>query len=443
MDTAQHGFIVVDSPRGNDATGQRDSWSSPFATVSKAFQAIQDYDTVFIYPGPYMEQPLEPLDIANLAGGGAPLWLNNRRCVTLKGVGLPTIWFTQQGNGLTIENCSDIRIEGIQFRGAGLVTQSEPYYFALILCNGVNDGITVRDCVFTESGNHGIAHLLGPRTTTNCVIENNHFSVGGNMKNPLLGLDGAAIALGGSGIRIYGNRIERWVRGVEFESGSFAGLNAPTVQNVLSSNRILQCWWQHVTITPTHNQAALFDKIIVEGNIIQGWGAQPAQNFDPTSTYPHDGIYFAGGVNVQIRGNDISDMWSGIGIRMSADWSDIQDALVVDNRVRDVDLTGIHAVATTGATSSFNVKRCRFANNKIGPCGGRGLWVKGDLNIVESNDIHLCTSTQLWEGLYVEGGSRNVLRNNRLIDCLPITDHGTQTTLVGNDLVWDTKLPPR
>ena len=439
MDSIQHGFIVVDSPRGNDATAQRDSWTQSFATVSKAFQLVRDYDTVLIYPGPYMETPLEPVDITDLPGGGAPLWLLNHRCVTIRGIGLPEIWLTAHGCGLSIESCTNILVEGIQFRGMGLLTEPKPYSFALLLCTGINEALTVRDCFFTESGDHGIAHLIGPRTTNNSVFENNRFYMGGHMNHPTLQLDGTAIAVGGSGNRFYGNRIERWLRGIEFESGDFPGLDTPTSRNIVSHNKLLQCWWQHLIVVPMHRQAALFDQLLIEGNIFQGWGVQPPQTFSPL-TFAHEGIYFGGGINAQIRGNDISDMWNGIGLRMTADWCDVQDVLVSDNRIWNVDRTGIHATAIPGVG---NVNRCRFNSNKIGPCGGRGIWINGDYNVAEGNGIHLCDGTQLWEGLYVEAGNRNILRQNRLIDCLPLADNGTETLSVDNDPFWDTKRPPR
>jgi hypothetical protein len=516
MDTVERGYVVVDGARGDDATAQRDSWSRPFATLSEAFKTIQDNDTVLIYPGVYTETPAEPLDILDLPGGGAPLWLRQRRCVALQGIGFPEIHFTAHGNGLAIEDCTDIRIEGLKFRGAGLITEPKLYYFALLFCHGVNEALVVRDCVFTESGDHGIGHLLGPRTTNNCVIENNRFYLGGHMKHPVLWRDGAAIALGGSGNVIYGNRIERWLRGMEFESGDYPGHDTPTSRNIFSHNKVLQCWWQHILVTPTHRQADLFDQILIEGNIVQGWGARPEQSFDPASTFAHEGIYFAGGVNAQIRGNDISDMWDGIGVRMTADWSDIADVLVSENRIWNVGRTGIHAqgrpagiiytiprlratreedgaikIAVSGTRGqtvciqradgleqpwtdwrrlvltvqggeltdpdaafagqhfyrvlletdgpSFNVKRCRFIKNKIGPCGGRGIWLNGDYNVVESNDVHLCQDTQLWEGLYVQAGWRNMLRRNRLIDCLPLLDQGAGTQAVDNDHFWETR----
>src|SRR5512133_1949704 len=123
IETAQHGFIVVDSPRGNDETAQRDSWTNPYATVSKAFKAVQDNDTVLIYPGPYLEKPDPPLDIFRQPGGGAPLWLLGRQGVSICGMGRPTIWFVDHGNGLVLENCTDIRIEGLHLRGAGILTE--------------------------------------------------------------------------------------------------------------------------------------------------------------------------------------------------------------------------------------------------------------------------------------------------------------------------------
>jgi hypothetical protein len=439
MDMIQHGFVVVDSPRGNDITAERDSWSRPFATVGKAFASLRDYDTLLIYPGPYMEVPLEPVDVLDLQGGGAPLWLRDCRCVTIRGIGMPEIWFTSHGSGLCIENGTDILVEGIKFRGAGLLTEPKLYYFALLLLSGINESITVRNCVFTESGNHGLGHLLGPRMTNNSLIENNRFLTGGHLNHPTLWRDGAAIALGGSGNMIYGNRVERWARGMEFESGNHPGLDAPTSRNIFSHNKVLQCWWQHVVVMPTHQQAALFDQLLIEGNIIQGWGAQPEQSFDPNSTFAHEGIYFAGGVNAQIRGNDISDMWDGIGLRMTADWSNIEDVLVTDNRIWNVDRTGIHAVCIPEQST---LQRCRFMSNKIGPCGGRGIWLNGDYNVIEGNGIHLCAGTELWEGLFVEGGRRNILRQNRLIDCLGLADHGTETRATDNDQIWDVRQAP-
>jgi hypothetical protein len=444
IETVQHGFIVVDSPRGNDSTAKRDSWSNPFATVSAAFREIRDYDTVLIYPGPYQETPLEPLDLSILAGGGAPLWLYNRRSVTIQGLGRPVIWFTAHGNGLCIDSCTDIRIEGLHLRGAGLLLEPKAYYFALLLCNGYNDHLQIRDCVFSESGDHGIAHLIGPRTTNNCIIENNHFTTGGNLNHPLLVRDGAAIALGGSGNLIYGNRIEFWLRGMEYESGSFPGQDAPTLRNIFSHNRLLQCYWQHMIITPTHLAGNLFDQLIIEGNLIQGWGEEPETSLGPANRFSHDGIYLAGGRNVQIRGNEISDMWDGSGMRITADWGDITDLLVSENRIWNVDRTGIHAqsVPAQGGNPAFDLKRCRFVNNQVGPCGGRGILVNGDYNVVESNDIHECgQGSELWEGVYIEGGRRNSVRQNRVIDCLPVADKGIETSAGDNDHFWETRKP--
>lgn len=524
IETVQHGFIVVDSPRGNDATGQRDSWTAPFATLSRAFEFIQDHDTVLIYPGPYMETPAEPVDTWQLAGGGAALWLRDRRSVTLRGVGRPEVWFVKHGNGLTIENCSDIRVENIEFKGAGMLTEPLPYYFALLLLQGGNDGIQVRDCVFKESGNHGIGHLWGPRSTHNSVFENNYFVNGGHMKHPTLQWDGAAIAVGGSGNRIYGNRIERWLRGIEIESGVSGNRDVPTAHVIISHNKLLQCWWQHITVMPTHQKAEFFDQIIIEGNLMQGWGVRPPQDFDPEARFSHEGIYFGGGVNAQIRGNAITDMWDGCGLRMTTDFAPIRDSLVTDNRISNVDRTGIHAVSITpvgsfqttpgfirlgvdrgadgeakimvdgtpgqtvqiqrlsalqqswtywqtvtlnegmlevgdpdapaagqvfyrgvvlSVSDPLRVNRCRFANNKVGPVGGRGIWIHGDYNVVDSNGIHQCGSDQTWQGVYLQGGRRNTVRRNRLIDALPFEDRGAETQASENDVFWQDRTDTR
>src|SRR5262249_10972387 len=91
---------------------------------------------------------------------------------------------------------------------------------------------------------------------------------------------------------------------------------------------------------------------------------------------------------------------------------------------------------------SYLLKRCRFVKNKVGPCGQRGIWINGDFNMIESNDVHDCGITGLWEGVYVEGGQSNTVRLNRLIDCLPLLDAGTQTQALGNDHFWETQTAP-
>jgi hypothetical protein len=517
METTQSGYVVVDALRGDDSSAERDSWTQPFATVARAMRVVRDFDTLLVYPGTYKESPEAPLDVSSQPGGGAPLWLKDRRCVTIRGIGMPEICLTGHGCGLTIENGTDIMVEGLTFRGAGPLTEPRPYYFALLLLSGTNESITVRDCVFTESGNYGLGHLFGSRMTNNSVIKNNRFLTGGHLNHPRLGRDGAAIAVGGSGNVIYGNRVERWVRGMEFESGDQPELDAPTSRNIFSHNKIMQCWWQHVVVLPRHRQAGLFDQLLIEGNIIQGWGWEPQRSLDPDSTFAHEGIYFGGGVNALICGNQISDMGDGFGLRMKADWCNIEDVLVTNNRIWNVGRGAIQArgnpigstvspiqlaaqrqggaiklsvsgakgqtvqlqrrpavserwthwqnLTLSGGTDEVNdpdlergqsfyravvddpsppcqLKRCRFVKNKVGPCGGRGIWLKGDFNIVECNDIHHCASTAPWEGVYVEGGCQNAVRCNLLVDCLPVADQGINTLGLSNDHFWETLRPP-
>ena len=190
--------------------------------------------------------------------------------------------------------------------------------------------------------------------------------------------------------------------------------------------------------------ACSLDQIIIEGNIIEGWGAPPDIDVGSSGIpFNHDGIYFGGGVNAQIRGNDLSAMWDGNGLRLTADWEHL-DLTVTDNRIWNVGRTGIQAqsIPAQGSTPAGTVKRCRIAGNNIGPCGGRGIWLNGDYNVVESNHIHQCgTAPALWEGLYIEGGLRNSVRRNRLVDCLALADHARETQAVENDQFWDTRQP--
>jgi hypothetical protein len=276
---------------------------------------------------------------------------------------------------------------------------------------------------------------------------------------------------------------------------------------------------------PTHQKPDLDNQIIIESNFKQGWGVEPAQTFDPETRFSHEGIYFGGGINAQIRGNEISEMWDGCGIRMTSDFASIRDALVTDNRIWNVDRTGIHAVSigteettakvvpgavklsvdrgaegearilvggvpgqtiqlqrlsalqrswtywqtvTLGenmvelgdpeapaagqvfyrgvvlsASPPLRVRRCRFANNKIGPVGGRGIWLHGDYNAVEANDIHECGFGVTWQGLYLQGGCRNILRRNRVIDALPFEDRGAETQASENDVFWHLRTDTR
>ena len=90
----------------------------------------------------------------------------------------------------------------------------------------------------------------------------------------------------------------------------------------------------------------------------------------------------------------------------------------------------VGAVGPTG-----RVKRWRLAHNKVCPGCGRGIWINGDFNVIDSNGVHQCRDGQIWEGLFVESGRGNVIRQNRLLDCLPLADHGTETRTEDNDVL--------
>jgi hypothetical protein len=427
IETNPRGYIVVDSPRGNDETAQRDSWTHPYASLSRALQFVQNNDTVLVYPGPYMETPQEPLyEVYELPGLGAALHLQNLSGVTIRGIGRPVVWFTTHGNGLALENCTDIRIEGLHFRGAGQLMESQPYLFALLLLHGSNDRIQVRDCIFSESGNHGIGHLVGPRGTDNSVFENNQFLTGGHLRQPYLVADGAAIAVGGSDNRICGNHIRDWLRGIELESSV---PDSTTSRNVVSGNRIYRCLWQSILVVPEHQNPDLFDQIIISDNIIQGTGCSTSPGFI------QEGISVWGGQNMRLSGNTIQDMFNGLGIHVHTDKAPVHNVIISENLIKNVDRTGIHVARTTFPARStvFPLSACQVHHNVVGPVGGRGIWIEGDYNSIDFNHIRDCGVETVWEGLYLAGGSHNAFRFNMLTDS-PMSLLGQETIESGNDI---------
>lgn len=362
-------------------------------SLPDAISGCRSGDIIHLMPGRYEVTPRPAL---NDNASDSAMALLSKSNVSINGIGSPVIFTKIHGNPLVIWNCANILVNGITFEGPGQLREPNSFYYALLLLHGVNHRIRVNSCIFRDSGNHGIAHLSGPRTSNNCTFEGNVFERGGNF-NRLGGLggDGAAIAVGGSGNLFLNNQINDWMGGIEIE-----GHDKPNDGSsvIIRNNRIENVARWSIFVTTTSGDSSTYNRQIIEGNILIG----PAK---ATPGFLASGIYYTGGSPL-ITGNDISGH-QGIGISVITDWADIWDALVASNKVSNVGSSGIHlGPAATGKRPIS----CQIHGNKVSSCGGRGVYIDADYTQAIGNQIQGCA----YVGMHIVGGKSNQIAYNYL-----------------------------
>lgn len=405
-------LIFVNNQSGDDRFAVKNNPVKPYKTIKKAFGAIRSGDTVFIQATnePYLETPqsLEPMEvIVSSPDYGAALVLSALHNVSITGVGKPIIQFTQHGNGILIRNCENLTISGLELRGKGKIWVKSECCFALISFAQSNERIKIRDNAFKYSGNHGIAHLYGPRLTNFCVFEHNVFVNGGLMNHPKLVADGAAIAVGGHDNIFQFNHVIDWLRGIEIESG-FKEDNSSN--NIVHRNHITGSPWQSIIITSMMRLGEVFQNNEISYNIIDGcYSALTGYPFSQT------GIYIAGSINSRVIGNAVTRIKNGIGILLTSEWGETKNALISENIVSSVDRTGIQLSKATynPPDISYPVHKCSIQNNIISDVGGRGVWLDGTDLITTGNVINGCgTPAERWEGVYIAPESQGCIDKN-------------------------------
>jgi len=451
MEITQYGYINVDTSRGNDLTAKRDCMSSPFKTLKAAFKQIQDSDTVLIQPGVYTENPMDTDNAPwTLPDYGAPLVIRNRRDVTVQGIGRPQIKFTAHNNGLNVENCVDCRFKDFSYSGQGYKIKPPGRYYSLFLFNGVNTGHVVENVYGSDSGDHLLAHLFGPRTIFNTTVKNCRFYRCGQMITGSPWPDGVAVGLGGYGNRVQDCYFEECNRVIEVESGTFPNDETQAKRIWITGNQIVRPWAHPILITPINGKANNYAQMIISQNIIQGWGKDPAPAFG--GHWAPCGMWITGISGGIITENIITDLWDGSALQIEAANCDVSDLIIANNEFQRIGRTAISLTVTDwkaqGATrENFKLQHCRVMNNLVRDCQGRAIWINGSYVTVDSNTLINSDYAGIWE----DGGVGNVYKNNRLFDCGGATVPGRRPDgpleipygkNIDNEVNYISKLPP-
>lgn len=333
--------------------------------LKAAFKRLNSGDVVLIYPGDYRLTPTNTPE----SPYGAELVLQNVFGVRIVGLGRPSLTRVTHGSAILIHDCDNVRIENVAFIGPGILRGVEnEISYALVQFYSLNRRIVIEHCMFLDGGNHGIAHLWGPRTTCDCLFQHNHFENGGNYSRKTLLYDGAACAVGGGNNRFLHNRVVNWLRGAEIENPF-----PPTQSSncVIAHNTFERCPWQTILVTPDCAPSQIpqaigtFDNIHIKDNTIIGTKTK-------TEKVSNTGIYLTGGRFAQITGNVIRDIADGIGILFQAEHGDIEDCLIESNTIAGVDRNGIHLMRGSSGT----VKRCVVRGNMLRSIAGAPLYAE-------------------------------------------------------------------
>ena len=350
------------------------------ATFADKVNGLQNGDTLLVHHGVYPVTPKPPEQFPE-SPLGAACAIKGKEDIRIVGFGNPIVQLTEHGDGLLIDGCKNVNVEGVTFQGAGVIRRPEnKISYAMIQLYRDNARLAVKDCCFFDSGNHGIAQLWGPRGTSQSIFEGNVFARGGNYGRESLVADGAALAVGGNRNVFRNNHITDWLRGIEIENPFPA---SGSEHCVIERNLIERCTWQSILVTP--------DGVPADRMFEQFRGIQICNNTIVGTTVRSEaisncGIYVSGGLGFRIQDNHISRIADGIGILLQSDHGDIRDSLIAGNMIEDTDRTGIQFSTGVGGSVSQNV----FHGNILRRIKGRGIAGEGTLNLVSLNQVFGC-----------------------------------------------------
>lgn len=370
----------------------------PCDDLRAKFAALQNGVTLLLHPGTYRVTPPEPIEIANQLCGGAALPLQGLEDVKILGSGNPMIQSTRHGSIIGIEDCARVSVSGLTLRGNGYITSPQPWYFALLYLGGNNHTLRVHDCEFSDSGDHGIGHLLDGETE-HSVFERCYFAGCGMLVHSNLIADGAALAIGGSHNTYSDLLIEDCVRGIEWENkyGDFAKGGHETRGNIARGCRIFRPIWQAIYVDPSHCKPELFADNSIVDCIIQGRGKPFNDRFTG-----EQGIRLGGGTNWRISGCQISNLNDECGIAAELR-CDLTDGIIEGNRIYGCGRNGIDLNQTAGQS----IRRVMVRGNMIGPVGGRGIFLDGQNLRCTQNDVRETgPAGARWEGVYKKDGAK-------------------------------------
>jgi hypothetical protein len=282
-------ILWVDATTGNNTTAVRGRQDRPYLTVQAAVSACQSGDTIQLLPGTYSVTPT--LVITDTPLYGAPIAITNRNNIMLRGSGRDNtiISATGQGNVVLLYGVNGFTMQDLQIKGSVNNGNGGNAYYALVLCEGTNSNVTIKDCVLRDSGEHGIADLYNTVGTTGARISNVNFYNIGNTNHPGLIWDGACLA-SLANVTMENCYADGFVRFFEAERTPVgAGLG----QMIVSGNLTTNMWnyGQAVTIFPTHHDDDCQQHLLRKnwgsqsGWNVHQWRAKDCNNWEPSQKH--------------------------------------------------------------------------------------------------------------------------------------------------------------
>lgn len=310
------------------------------------------------------------------------------------GIGQTVIKTTCAGGLFELRNCEDITFQDMTFAGSGMnMDAPSTAYYSALTHEGVNRRIHYRRCRFVDWGDQAIGHLH-QGWDEDCLVEDCIFENIGNLAHPGLGGDGAGVAWSGQNNRIVRSRFTRCLRGVELET---KWDDHEVCGNVIDQCTFEDTIWQGIIICPTHHKGELFhDNRITNCSFFHPGGFYRNYNCDR-------GIYVQGGHRLLIAGNQI-EAHGGCTI-VSEQCADIDGLTIQGNELRSHLSNGVDL----NAQLLWPLRNVVLQGNVIGPCGGRGAFLKVDGLTVAGNvfgERGKQVNGQPWEAYVIDRASR-------------------------------------
>jgi nitrous oxidase accessory protein NosD len=411
--SSSEGRILFVDLGGDDATAEADNPERPFGTLTNAFRALQNGDQMVIREGRYEIVPGFPTSYFPMPDY-APLRLENLTNVTITATGTAEIYGEGPGDFLMIQNCEDIRIEKLTFKGNRPNVPEDVHdpLFSTVLLRAFNNRLHFEECRFLDFGNHAISHLWGPKQSYNLVVTNCYFADGGDGEGvPFLNEDGAAISGIPSGSRIVNNRIERCFRGIEVEGAFYGKVTNVVIQgNVISDSHSLGIML-FATHPESQNRPDSYSDIHILDNTITNLYSHP--DYSVRTQY---GMMILGGSDLRIIGNRIENAPRGIGMLLSSSMMDLTRCLIMSNEVRNVAGRGIQVWQDVE-----QVKDVKLLGNRIYHAAEEGILLNGvsiecSENVVENSakigERGAIKLSNIGAGSYDALISDNIVRND-------------------------------
>lgn len=270
-------------------------------------------------------EPKAATGTENLEDYGAPLVIDGAQGFIVDGQD-HSIHLTGHGNGLLVRNSSDGLITGLHFNGPGQHAEPNADYYALVLLAGTVRNVKFHRCTFIDSAEHGIGYLFGARDVSDCSFEECLFKNIGNLYSSTLGRDGAAIACGGRRNKFVRCKFIRCLRGIELETGQWA---LPCCGNTILECDFIEPLWHSIFIQPTGQDPSIFHDNYIGHCRVLGSGKDLGIK-DGT----HQSLLLCtGGGSLAVENNLVADCYDADAMWFTAQFGDIADVQLRNNRV--------------------------------------------------------------------------------------------------------------